>query len=184
MVIAKKDKDRVVVGINISDQLSYAAMSSYVLEDNIPFWKVKGEKNCYVFCDNAGFAVNLLRYNDYVFKGITDVQSVAKNVIPKMRELLEKNDLIIRGKEWFGKLLIVKDNKIFTIENYFVLSETNAIALNDVILATGCIEECEGKSAKESVLYTLRVLEKATRVSSFPAVVFDSKTKRKTIYYK
>ena len=72
MFVAVKREDRVVVGITICDTYGDMTEKDLSLPDNIPFWKVKGEKNCYVCTDDINYSSDLLRYNDYVFKGVTD----------------------------------------------------------------------------------------------------------------
>ena len=98
MVIARKDGDRIVVGSTVADTLIDMTERDLSLLENIPFWKVKGEKNCYVFAEDLTFATDLLRFNDYVFKNITDGNSVITNVVPKIKELLSKYSQIINVK--------------------------------------------------------------------------------------
>ena len=97
MVIARKDGDRIVVGLTVADTLIDMTERDLSLIENIPFWKVKGEKKCYVFAEDLTFATDLLRFNDYVFKNITDGNSVITNVVPKIKELMRAES------EYFNK---------------------------------------------------------------------------------
>ena len=85
MIVAIKKEDRVVVGMSICDGSVDMSSKDLALADNLPFWKVKGEKDCYVFTEDLTYSSDLLRYNDYVFKGITDGRSIVEKVLPKMK---------------------------------------------------------------------------------------------------
>ena len=67
MIIAIKRDGKVVVGISICDCSIDMTESDLALADNLPFWKVKGEKDCYVCTEDLTYSTDLLRYNDYVF---------------------------------------------------------------------------------------------------------------------
>ena len=184
MVIARKDGDRIVVGLTVADILIDMSERDLSLLENIPFWKVKGEKNCYVFAEDLTFATDLLRFNDYIFKNITDGNSVITNVVPKMKELLSKYSQIINGKEWDSQLLIIKDNKMFTIGHYFTVSEVDEFAgLGYEQYLLGGLEESRDKPIKESILFAVSNINKMRCKNLFPLVLFDSKTKKRKIYY-
>ena len=68
MLIALKKDDEIVVASTIAGSFVDTSKKDLALADNIPFWKVKGVKDCYVFAEDLTFTTDLLRYNDYVFK--------------------------------------------------------------------------------------------------------------------
>ena len=184
MVIARKDGDRIVVGSTVADTLIDMTERDLSLLENIPFWKVKGEKNCYVFAEDLTFATDLLRFNDYVLKNITDGNSVITNVVPKIKELLSKYSQIINGKEWDSQLLIIKDNKMFTIGHYFTVSEVDEFAgLGYEQYLLGGLEESRDKSLEESVLFAVRNLTQMRCRNFFPLMLFDSKTKKRKVVF-
>ena len=184
MVIARKDGDRIVVGSTVADTLIDMTDSDLALLENIPFWKVKGEKNCYVFAEDLTFATDLLRFNDYVFKNITDGNSVITNIVPKMKELLSKYSQIINGKEWDSQLLIIKDNKMFTIGHYFTVSEVDEFAgLGYEQYLLGALEESRDRPMEESILFAVRNLNRMRSRNFFPLMLFDSKTKKRKIAF-
>ena len=53
MIVARKKDDRIMVGLSITDSWTEMTERDLVLEENIPFWKVRGEKDCYVFAEDA-----------------------------------------------------------------------------------------------------------------------------------
>ena len=184
MVIARKDGDRIVVGSTVADSLIDMTERDLSLLENIPFWKVKGEKNCYVFAEDLTFASDLLRFNDYVFKNITDGNSVITNVVPKMKELLSKYSQIIDGKEWGSQLLIIIDNKMFTIGHYFTVSEVDEfVGLGYEKYLIGGLEGSRDESGEESILFAVRNLNRMRNRNFFPLILFDTQTKRRKVIF-
>ena len=184
MVVAIKKDDKISVGMTVSDSLIDMTDKDLSLVENIPFWKVKGVKNCYVFAEDLTFATDLLRFNDYIFKNITDGNSIIANVVPKMKELLSKYSQIIDGKEWGSQLLIIKDNKMFTIGHYFTVSEVDEFAgLGYEQYLLGGLEESRDKSLDESILFAVRNLNRMRCRNFFPLMLFDSKTKKRKVVF-
>lgn len=184
MLIARKDGDRIVVGLTVADSFIDMTERDLSILENIPFWKVKGEKNCYVFAEDLTFATDLLRFNDYVFKNVTDGNSIITNVVPKIKELLNKYSQTIDGKEWGSQLLIIKDNKMFTVGHYFTVSEVDEfVGFGFESYLLGGLEESRDKPIEESVLFTVRNLNRMRRKNLFPLTIFDSKTKKKKVFF-
>ena len=185
MVIAVKRDDKITVGITTSDSLVNMTEKDLVLPENIPFWKVNGTDDCYVFAEDLNYAVDLLRFNDYLFKDITDGNSIITNFIPKMKELLALHEQIVEGKEWGSQLLIVKGNKMFTVGNYFVVAEVDEfVGMGYEPYLLGALSEARDMPANESILFAVRSLNRMMRKQLFPLVIFDNQTKKKKIYYK
>ena len=185
MLIARKDGDRIVVGLTLADSLIDMTDKDLSLVENIPFWKVKGVKDCYVFAEDLTFATDLLRFNDYIFKNITDGNSVITNVIPKMKEVLNKYSQIVNGKEWDSQLLIIKDNKMFTIDNYFTVTEVDEfVGVGYWGYLLGGLEESRDKTIEESILFAVRNLNRMRSRNLFPLTLFDSKTKKIRVVFK
>lgn len=184
MVVAVKKNDRIGVGITVCDSLVDMTNKDLSLEENIPFWKVKGNKDCYVFAEDLTLATDLLRVNDYIFKDVTDGSSVIETVVPKMKELLSKYSRIIGKDEWDSQLLIIKNNKMFTIGHYFTVSEVDEfVGFGYEKYLLGGLEESRDKSCEESILFTVRSLNRMRNRNLFPLVLFDSKTKKRKVFY-
>ena len=92
MVVAIKKDDKISVGITVCDSLVDMTEKDLSLMENIPFWKVKGTKDCYVFAEDLTYGVDLLRYNDHIFKNITDGNSIIVDVVPQIKEILTENN--------------------------------------------------------------------------------------------
>ena len=185
MVVAVKKEDGIVVGISARDGLGDMTTRDYTLEENLPFWKVKGVKDCYVFADTSNFAVELLRYNDAIFKDVSDGHSIVANVIPRMKALWSEYGQVFDNKEWDGQLLIVKDGKGFVVGRYFTVSEVDDVAAcwqQNYLL--GGLEEASALPETERILFAVRNLRQMRSRELFPMLVFDSKTKKRKWYFE
>jgi hypothetical protein len=185
MVIVRKTDEKILVGLTVTDALVNMTKRDLLLSENLPFWKVKGTKDCYVFAEDLTLATDLLRYNDYIFKNVTDGNSVITEVVPKIKELLDKYSQVINGKEWESQLLIIKGDKIFTIGRYFTVSEINDFdALGYKPYLLGGLEVSKDLSPEESILFAVRMLNKSRSKNLFPLVLFDTKTKKRKVIYE
>ena len=184
MIIARKSDDRIVVGLTVADSLVDMTDKDLSLADNLPLWKVKGNKDCYVFSEDLTLSTDLIRFNDYILKDVTDANSIITSVVPKIKELLSKYSCVINKDEWDSQLLIIKDNKMFTIGHYFTVSEVDEfVGLGFETYLLGGLEENMDKSNEESILAAVRTLNRMRNRNLFPLVLFDSKTKKKKVFY-
>ena len=185
MIIAVKKDDEIAVAISICDCSINMSEKDLALADNLPFWKVKGEKDCYVGTDDLSYSTDLLRFNDSVFKGIHDGKSVIENVLPKMKDLLAKNNQLINNREWQGELIIIKSGKIFKISNYFCVSEEDeCVVLGDENVLLGALDYMTDVQPKDSILTAIRHNGRMKNRKFFPTTIFDYQTKKKKVYYQ
>ena len=182
MVVAVKKEDKITVGVTICDSLIDMTDRDLSNIENIPFWKVK---DCYIFAEDLTYSVDLLRYNDQIFKNITDGNSIILEVVPRIKELLDKHSFVINGKEWDSQLLIVKGNKMFTIGHYFTVSEIDDfVGLGFDSYLMGSLMETSDKPADESILFSVRNLNRMKGCNLFPVTLFNTETKKRKVYYK
>lgn len=185
MVVAIKKDDKISVGITVCDSLVDMTEKDLSLMENIPFWKVKGTKDCYVFAEDLTYGVDLLRYNDHIFKNITDGNSIIVDVVPQIKEILGRYSRIINGKEWGSQLLIIKGNKMYTIGHYFTVSEVdNFVGLGFESYLLGGLSEMKEETPSESILFAIKNLNRMKCRNFFPVMLFDNQTKKRKLYYK
>lgn len=185
MVIAVKKDEKIMVGSSICDGCTQMTDKDLVLDENIPFWKPKNTKNCYVFAEDACMETDLLRYNDEIFKGVCDFDSIIANVIPKMQALLRRYYLISEDKSWGSQLLIIINGTMVTIDHYFVVTKfKNFVSLGADYVMCGAIEEMQDASLEERMIFAVKTTEQAFNKRLFPMVIRDMQTKkRKVVFY-
>ena len=185
MIIAIKREDNIHVGITTSDGYVDMTDKDLMNAENIPFWKVKGMKDCYVFVEESGRSTDLLRYNDDIFKGITDGKSIVQSVVPKMRKLLDDYERLKDGKSWNNCLLIVKGDKMFEIGNYFTVNEADEyVAFGNGKYVYGALEQYKELPPKDCILACVRDVSKFKGRRYLPLMIFDMKSKRREIFYQ
>ena len=186
MIIAKRDDDRIIVAVSIADCSVDMTVSDLVLQDNLPIHKVRGEKDCYICAKSISLDFDILRFNDKIFRGIEDGNTVLKKVVPQMKSLLDSYPGFSSGY-WCGTLLIIKGATMYIIDADFCVSEER----DEYCACNSSIPQGALYALRNSSLgVTERILE-AMRCSClmqdklFPAVIFDTKTnKRKAVVYK
>ena len=188
MIIALKKQDKIFVATGINDGSINMTEKDLLLSENIPFWKINGVKDCYVGVRDVSYSADLLRYNNYVFKNITDIKSIIDNVIPKMKDLLGKYDMSGDGKNWRNRLVIIKDDRIYEVDNFFSVEEEDEYAVltigYDTDYIKGALDESKDLSAEESILNALRSYSLMKDSKVFPITIFNVTDKKKKIYYK
>ena len=87
MLIALKADGRVYMAYNLKDsQVEDFDSRDYLLEDNIPLWKVKN--GCIMGCDGDLDEIDLLRYDERIFTGEINLYNLFEKIFPKMTEKL------------------------------------------------------------------------------------------------
>lgn len=185
MVIAKKTKDGVLVGISAVDSYIDMTIDDIMLDENQHFWKVSETEELYVFAAHASRAADVLRYNDEIFKNINNGISIVKNTVPKMKELFAKQGILIDGKEWDNQLIIVNGKSIYKISRYFVVSEEDSfVCTPKSAYFEGTIEESSNDSEEMSILKGFGVIEQVNMRKLFPVTIFDVKNEKYTIHHE
>ena len=101
-----------------------------------------------------------------------------------LKELLGRYSCIIGKDEWDSQLLIIKDNKMFTIGHYFTVSEVDEfVGMGFETYLLGGLEENKDKPGEESILAALKSLNRMRCRNLFPLVLFDGKTKKRKVLY-
>ena len=183
MILALKDNEKITVGVSSADFLVNMSTRDLALKENLPFWKVKGVKDCYVCLEDLTYDVGLFQYNDSLFVDVTDIDSIIKNFVPQMKEILRKHERLI-GEKWGNSMLIIKDNKMYKIDTYFCAQEVRDFtAFGAESYLIGVIEETQGMDSTQRILHALRTVNRLRNRNYFPLMVFDTKNMKRKVYY-
>ena len=179
MVIALKTEDRVIVATTIADVVDDIDTCDKSIQENLPYWKVRGTKDCFVFVDQLKYASDVLRFNDYIFKNITDGNSIITDVVPQMKMLLDSYACTHDGNEWDSRLVIVKGTKIYTIDRNFVVCEADEfVAHTYEYYISGAMEECADLSAEQRILFAVDHVCDIDNANIYPITLVDTKTRK------
>ena len=184
MILATKKDNTIFVGISICDCCINMSNKDLSLKDNLPFWKVKGEKDCYVGTQKLTFATDLIKYSDNLFKNILDTNSIIENVIPKLKKELAKYNLLT-DNNWNNQLIIIKNNKLFHVSTFLEVTEIeNHLALGYENYILGALDNTETLEPAESIFESVRSLNRMKNLQLFPLTIFNTNTKKLKTYLK
>ena len=108
-----------------------------------------------------------------------------QNIVPKIKEILGEYFCLTNGKRWDSQLLIIKGNRMFTINDYFIVTEIEqSVALGYTPYLNSGLEESCDMTAEESILFSVKGLETIQNIKLFPIVTFNTKTKKKKVHCK
>ena len=185
MLIAKKTDKGFLVGYSGTNSYVDMVDEDILLPENQAFWKVGGTDDVYLFASGASRGFDVLKYNDELFKRTKNGVNVVRDIVPKMKELLEKNDALINGKEWDNELLLVKGRKAFTISRVFIVTEVeNFLTVPRNAYVEGAMEANEKKGPLGAILAAAKTKERMVQKRVFPLTVFNTETKESKVYYQ
>ena len=102
-----------------------------------------------------------------------------------MKDFLGYNFQLIKGNKWDSRLLIVKGNKMYIIDTYFSVTEVDemtSLGYDNCML--GALEDTKDENVEDSILSSVRNLNRLKSRCLFPLMIFDSKTKKRKFYTK
>lgn len=183
MLIVIKEDGAAYIAQSVADKIANVEKTDLILDENIPFKKVKGSSRCYVAFEHLYFSSEILMNNLQLFKGVETVDDVLSKVIPTMKNLLAKYSLIDEDGRWNNNLVIACNDKIFSVDTFFQAYEVNGLFVRcecaDFI--TGGLEWENKLPVKERIKKIIRSYNDQCREVLFPIVMHDCKTGRKTI---
>ena len=179
MIIAVKEKDRVVVGFTNCDVYTRLADADYIDEENVA---LKFNEDGVLFgCASMDRRSDVLLYDEDFTKMEINPKSIVREVIPYIKHTLKQNDLAL-DKEggWKNALIICKDNHIYSIGGLFNFYEAEDYMHQGYRRASieNALDENAGMSAEERIIDAVRYAGKMNKENLFPLVITDTKTKK------
>ena len=185
MIIAIKDKDRVVMAYSNTDCLDGLTDMDYVDEENVA---IKRSKTGKVF----GFAVmdrrsDMLLYDD-VFMGLDITpQAIVKDVIPYIKCELKENDIPIdENGNWQNALIICDNEHIYDIDPTFGFYEANDYVCHGYRVETikSVLDATTNLPAEERIMKAVTFSNKLHKENLFPIVITNTTSKTIKCIYK
>ena len=184
MIIAVKDKDRVVIGYTLADTWGKLTDADYVDEENLA---IRFSETGKIFaCSDMNRSSDILLFDDDLINMEINPKTVVKEIIPYIKEKLKENDRPINSEgSWRNALLICDDEHIYDIGPKFAFCEgvdyiCHGYAIESILSA---LDETKNLPAEERIVNAVRFYSRLCRESLFPLVITDTKTKQlKAIY--
>ena len=184
MIIAIKEKDKVVIGYTNLDSWGRLTNKDYVDEENLA---IKFSKAGKVFaCPNMNRRSDILLYDDELLNLDVSPKSVVKEIIPYIKERLNENDIPIDKGDWKNALVICDNEHIYDIGPKFAFREVHDFVCHGYREAETIISVLDATpsvSAEQRIIKAVSFASKIYKENLYPLVITDTKDgKLKVIY--
>lgn len=123
MIIAIKEKNKVVIGYTNLDTWDRLANTDYVDEENLA---IRFSKLGKVFaCSDMDRRSDILLYDEELLNLEVSPKSIVKDIIPYIKERLKENDIPIDKGDWKNALVICDNEHVYDIGPKFAFREVN-----------------------------------------------------------
>ena len=185
MIIAIKDKDRVVIGYSLTDCWGKLAESDYVDTEN---FAIRFSESGKVFaCADMNRISDILLFDDDLINMEITPKTIVQDMIPYIKQRLKENDNPV-DKEgcWRNALLICDNEHIYDIGPKFGFCEAKDYICHGYRVETiiSVLDQTENLSPEERIIKALSFTCKLQKESWFPLVITDTKTKQFKFIYK
>lgn len=185
MIIAIKEKDKVVIGYTNLDSWGRLTNKDYVDEENLA---IKFSKTGKVFaCPNMNRRSDILLYDDELLNLDVSPKSVVKEIIPYIKERLNENDIPIDKGDWKNALVICDNEHIYDIGPKFAFREVHDFVCHGYREAETIISVLDATSsisAEQRIIKAVGFASKVYKENLFPLVITDTKDGKLKVVYE
>ena len=183
MIIAIKDKDRVVLGYLNTDRWSAMCENDYVDEENVAI-KFTNKDTTFALCESDRRS-DLLLYEDTFLNIDINPKSIVKEVIPYIKHQLKENDIPIKDGSWENALIICDNEHLYDVNTSFGFREIDDYVCHgyNMSVVKSALDSLVDLPAEERIIKAIKFVEKMYKIALFPLVLTNTKDKQlKTIY--
>lgn len=178
MIIAVKEKDRVIVGCCYSELVIGLTEGDYINEENTPMTFLEDGK--FVVMSNPSRVSDILIYDDKFLSIEVSPKAIINDTIPYIKRALKENQYAIsRNGTWDNSVTYVDGTRIYDIDPTFGFREVDDYVCHgiDVNVVMGVLDATEGLSAEKRILNAVSFASKIKKVDWFPLIIVDTKTR-------
>lgn len=184
MIIAIKEKGKVVIGYSLTDSWGSLSEKDYVDEENIAI-KFSDTGKVFALSDMNRRADILLYDDDFLNMEITS-KNIVKELIPFIKKKLKENDKPIdEDGRWKNDLIICDEDHIYDIDTRFGFYEADDYVCHGYKVETlkSVLDETKDLPAEERIVKAISFASRLHKESYFPLIITDTKAKQfKPIY--
>ena len=185
MIIAIKEKDKVVIGYTNLDSWGRLTNKDYVDEENLA---IKFSKTGKVFaCPNMNRRSDILLYDDELLNLDVSPKRIVKDIIPYIKERLKENDIPIDKGDWKNALVICDNEHIYDIGPKFAFREVHDFVCHgyrEVDAVISALDATPSMSAEQRIIKAVSFASKAYKENLFPIVITDTKDGKLKVVYE
>jgi hypothetical protein len=185
LIIAIKEKDKVVIGYSNLDGWELLTDKDYVDEENLAIRFSEAGK---VFvCSDMNRRSDILLYDEKLIKMDVSPKSIIKEIIPYIKEHLKENDIPLDEGNWKNALTICDNEHIYDIGPKFTFREVDDFICHgykESETIVSVLEETAHLSAEQRIIKAVSFVSKIYKENLFPIVITDTKDKAFKIIYE
>ena len=185
MIIAIKEKDKVVIGYTNLDIWDRLANTDYVDEENLA---IRFSKLGKIFaCSDMDRRSDILLYDEELLNFDVSPKSIIKDIIPYIKERLKENDIPIDKGDWKNALVICDNEHIYDIGPKFVFREVHDFVVHgyrEVDAVISALDATPSMPAEQRIIEALSLASKVYKENLFPLVITDTKDGKLKVVYE
>lgn len=185
MIIAIKEKDKVVIGYTNLDSWCGLTNKDYIDEENLA---IKFSEAGKVFaCPNMNRRSDILLYDDELLNLDVSPKSVVKEIIPYIKERLKENNMPIDKGDWKNALVICDNEHLYDIGPKFAFREVHDFVCHgyrEVDVVISVLDEVSHLPAEERIVKAVSFVGKLYKENLFPIVITNTKDRKIKVVYE
>ena len=185
MIIAIKEKDKVVIGYTNLDSWCRLTNKDYIDEENLA---IKFSEAGKVFaCPDMNRRSDILLYDDELLNLDVSPKSVVKEIIPYIKERLKENDMPIDKGDWKNALVICDNEHLYDIGPKFAFREVHDFVCHgyrEVDVVISVLDEVSHLPAEERIVKAVSFVGKLYKENLFPIVITNTKDRKIKVVYE
>lgn len=178
MIIAIKEKDRIVVGYSNTDTWSCPADKDYIDEENVA---IRFSKDGKLFaCCITNRCSDIFLYDENFINAEITPKNITRNIIPRMKKKLQENHRPPdEDGQWENALVICDGCHLYDIDPLFGFCEADDYVCHGsrVEALKSVLDGTTTLSAEGRILRAVKFTSRFYKESLFPIVITDTKTK-------
>lgn len=186
MIIAIKEKDRVVIGYSNVDLWDRIFNEDYVDEENLAI-KFSDAGKLFA-CMSMDRRSDMFLFDEELLNTEISPKSIIKEVIPYMKHQFKENGLSIDEEHGWANTLTICDNEhIYDIDKNFAFREVDDYVCHgfkaaDII--TSVLDDTTDLLAEERIIKAAEFTSNLFKESLFPLVITNTKDKQFKVVYE
>ncbi len=185
MIIAIKEKNKVVIGYTNLDTWDRLANTDYVDEENLA---IRFSKLGKVFaCSDMDRRSDILLYDEELLNLEVSPKSIGKDIIPYIKERLKENDIPIDKGDWKNALVICDNEHVYDIGPKFAFREVNDFVVHgyrEVDAVISALDATPSMSAEQRIIKAVSFASKVYKENLFPMIITDTKDRKIKVVYE
>ena len=185
MIIAIKEKDKVVVGLSNNDGWVGFPNSDYIDPENVAI-KFSDSGKLFACADMNRRSDILLYDEEFLNKEITP-KTIVRDIIPYIEKQLVKNDKPLDDDgRWRNALIICDNENLYDIDPMLGFYEADDYVCHGyrVEPLKSVLDETTNLSAEERIIKAVTFISELFKESLFPLIITDTKSKKFTYIYE